>query len=136
MATGVDAHIVLILTIGLTFASFLGYLALKLKFSPILGYLLAGYLIGPFSPGFVADIKIAEQLAEIGVILMMFGVGLHFKIEDLAQVKKLAVPGGIGQVIVATLSGCLLLLYLWHLAHYSLKILKSPQKAGYEYIYS
>ena len=112
MTAGVDAHIVLILTVGLTFASFLGYLAFKYKFSPILGYLLAGYMIGPFSPGFVADIKIAEQLAEIGVILMMFGVGLHFRIEDLAQVKKLAVPGGVGQVIVATISGCILLLSL------------------------
>lgn len=112
MAAGVDAHIVLILTVGLTLASLLGYFALKFKFSPILGYLLAGYMIGPYSPGFVADIKIAEQLAEIGVILMMFGVGLHFRIEDLTQVKKLAVPGGIGQVIVATISGCILLLLL------------------------
>lgn len=112
MTAGVDAHIVLILTIGLTIASFLGYLAFRFKFSPILGYLLAGYVIGPFSPGFVADINVAEQLAEIGVILMMFGVGLHFRIEDLAQVKKLAVPGGIGQVIVATVSGCVLLFSL------------------------
>ncbi|MFN4173875.1 MAG: cation:proton antiporter, partial [Parachlamydiaceae bacterium] len=112
MAVGVEAHIVLILTVGLTFASFLGYFALRFKFSPILGYLLAGYLIGPFSPGFVADIKVAEQLAEIGVILMMFGVGLHFRIEDLAQVKKLSVPGGIGQVLVATFSGAILLFSL------------------------
>ncbi len=112
MAVGVDAHIVLILTVGLTLASLLGYFALKFKFSPILGYLLAGYMIGPYSPGYVADIKVAEELAEIGVILMMFGVGLHFRIEDLTQVKKLAVPGGIGQVIVATISGCILLLSL------------------------
>lgn len=112
MDATVDAHIVLILTVGLALAAFFGYFALKFRLSPILGYLLSGYIIGPFSPGFVADIKVAEQLAEIGVMLMMFGVGLHFRVEDLAQVKRLAVPGGLGQVIVATVAGCGLLLAL------------------------
>lgn len=101
-------EIVLILTAGFIFASILGYLTHRLKFSPILGYLLAGYIIGPFSPGFVANLEIAEQLAEIGVILMMFGVGLHFKWRELAKVKSIAVPGAIGQTLIATIAGALL----------------------------
>lgn len=95
--------IVLILTVGFALASFLAYVAQRLKLSPILGYLLAGYLIGPYSPGFVADSEIAEQLAEIGVILMLFGVGLHFKIEDLMNVKYIAIPGAIVQTTIATI---------------------------------
>lgn len=104
-----NLKIVLILTFGFTFASILGYLTLRLKLSPILGYLLAGYLIGPFSPGFVADLEISEQLAEIGVILMMFGVGLHFKWQDLVKVKNIAIPGAIGQTLIATIVGTLLI---------------------------
>ena len=101
--------IVLILTVGFVYASFLGYLAFRLKLSPLLGYLLAGYFIGPFSPGFVADIKISEQLAEIGVILMMFGVGLHFKWQDLMHTKNIAIPGAIFQTTIATLAGIALI---------------------------
>jgi len=97
-----NLKVVIILTVGFTLASILGYLALKLKLSPIMGYLIAGYLIGPYSPGFVADKEIAEQLAEIGVILMMFGVGLHFKWQDLLKVKDLAIPGAIGQTLLTT----------------------------------
>jgi CPA2 family monovalent cation:H+ antiporter-2 len=93
--------IVLILTVGFTFASILGYLSQRLKLSPIIGYLVAGYLIGPYSPGFVADLAVSEQLAEIGVILMMFGVGMHFKWQDLANVRSVAIPGAIGQTLVA-----------------------------------
>ncbi len=100
--------IVLIFTVGLAYAAILGYLCHRAKLSPILGYLLAGYLIGPYSPGFVADAKIADQLAEIGVILMMFGVGLHFKWSDLIGTKNIAIPGAIGQTFVATLAGALL----------------------------
>jgi monovalent cation:H+ antiporter-2, CPA2 family len=96
-------QIVLLLAIGFTFAGILGYFAVRLKLSPILGYLLSGYLIGPYSPGFVADLQISEQLAEIGVILMMFGVGLHFKLHDLIRVKTIAIFGAIGQILVATL---------------------------------
>lgn len=105
----IELKIVFILTIGFALASILGYLAYRLRISPILGYILAGYLIGPYSPGFVADVKLAEQLAEIGVILMMFGVGLHFRIEDLISVKKIAIPGAIGQTFIATLLGTLLI---------------------------
>lgn len=104
----IQLQIVIILTVGFTFASLLGYLAYRIKLSPIIGYLLAGYLIGPYSPGYEADSKIAEQLAEIGVILMLFGVGLHFRFEDLIRVKNIAIPGAIGQTLIATLFGTLL----------------------------
>lgn len=100
--------IVLILTIGFAFASLLGYLSHRAKVSSLLGYLVAGYLIGPYSPGFVADVKLAEQLAEIGVILMLFGVGLHFKWQDLISVKNIAIPGAIGQVVVAAAAAAFL----------------------------
>jgi len=96
--------IVLILTIGFSLACFFAYVTQRLKLSPILGYLLAGFIIGPYSPGYVADAHIAEQLAEIGVILMLFGVGMHFKIEDLMNVKNIAIPGAIVQTLVATLA--------------------------------
>ena len=71
----------------------------------IAGYLLAGVLIGPFTPGYVADLSLAAELAEIGVILLMFGVGLHFSLADLMSVRRIAVPGALGQIAVATLAG-------------------------------
>ncbi len=104
-----NLHIVLILTVGFAYASILGYIAFRCGLSTILGYLLAGYLIGPFSPGFEASIDTAEQLAEIGVILMMFGVGLDFKWEDLKIVRRIAIPGAIVQTTLATLAGALLI---------------------------
>jgi monovalent cation:H+ antiporter-2, CPA2 family len=104
-----NLKIVIILTIGFALASFLGYLAQRLKLSPILGYLLAGFLIGPFSPGYVADLELAEQLAEVGVMLMMFGVGLHFKWQDLVNVKNIAIPGAIGQTLVAATAAAIIM---------------------------
>ena len=101
-------RIVLILTVGFALASLLGYLAQRIKLPTIAGFLLAGYLIGPHFPGYVADINIAEELAEIGVVLMLFSVGLHFKLEDLFKVKKIAIPGAILQTGVATLVTVLL----------------------------
>lgn len=98
-------EIVLLLTIGFALASLLGIAAQRLKLPSILGFLVAGYLIGPYSPGFVADVQVAEQLAEIGVVLMLFGVGLHFRLQDLLNVKKIAIPGALGQTAVATLCG-------------------------------
>ncbi|MFV0341165.1 MAG: cation:proton antiporter [Parachlamydiaceae bacterium] len=95
--------IVLILTIGLALASLAGYVARRAGFPAVLGYLLAGYVIGPYSPGFVADVSVAEQLAELGVLLMLFAVGLHFKLEDLINVKNVAIPGSIFQTFVATI---------------------------------
>lgn len=86
-----NLQVVVILTAGFCLASLFGYIAQRLKLSSILGYLVAGYMIGPFSPGFVADIHVTEQLAEIGVILMMFGVGIHFKIGHLLNVRNIAI---------------------------------------------
>lgn len=101
--------IVLILTVGLSIACVLGYLTQRCKLSPILGYLLAGFVIGPFSPGFVADLHVSEQLAEIGVILMMFGVGLHFRWRDLINVRQIAIPGAIVQTVVSTVASAVLI---------------------------
>ncbi len=104
-----NLKIVYILTVGFTLASILGYLSQRVKLSPILGYLLAGYAIGPFFPGFVADLVVSEQLAEIGVILMMFGVGLHFKWQDLVNVKSVAIPGAVGQTLIASTTAAILI---------------------------
>lgn len=90
---------------GLVVAFLMGALAQRLKISPIAGYLLAGVLVGPFTPGFVADGKLANELAEIGVILLMFGVGLHFSLRDLMAVKNIAIPGALAQIAAATLLG-------------------------------
>src|ERR1044071_9526548 len=103
-------HTPLIATIvvGLVLAFALGALAHRLKASPLVGYLLAGVVMGPFTPGFVGDQNLADQLAEIGVILLMFGVGLHFSLKDLLSVRALAIPGAVGQIAIATLLGILL----------------------------
>ena len=85
--------LILTLTGGLGAALVLGYVTQRLGLSPIVGYLLAGTLVGPHTPGFVADASLAEQLAEIGVILLMFGVGLQFHIEELLAVRRVALPG-------------------------------------------
>ena len=90
---------------GLVVAFLFGALAQRLRVPPIAGYLLAGVMVGPFTPGFVADAKLAVELAELGVILLMFGVGLHFSLRDLLSVKKIAVPGAITQIGAATLMG-------------------------------
>jgi CPA2 family monovalent cation:H+ antiporter-2 len=90
---------------GLVIAFIMGAIAHRLKVSPLVGYLAAGIIVGPFTPGFVADGNLAAELAEIGVILLMFGVGLHFSLRDLLAVRKVAVPGAIGQIAVATLLG-------------------------------
>ena len=93
------------LVVGLVLAFLLGAIANRFRISPLVGYLLAGVLVGPHTPGFVADQAIAHDLAEIGVILLMFGVGLHFSFRDLISVKAIAVPGAIAQISVATLMG-------------------------------
>ena len=100
---GSDINIILIFTIGFALASLFGFFAKKLRLPTLIGYLLAGYLIGPSSPGYVADAHIAEQLAEIGVILMLFSVGLHFKLSDLLKVRRIAIPGAVLQTTGATL---------------------------------
>jgi CPA2 family monovalent cation:H+ antiporter-2 len=107
-------HTPLIATIvaGLVFAFFMGAIAHRLRAPPIAGYLLAGVIVGPFTPGIVADTGLANELAEIGVILLMFGVGLHFSLRDLLSVKRIAVPGAIVQIAVATVLGVGLALWL------------------------
>ena len=93
------------IVVALVLAFILGVLAHQLRFSPLVGYLVAGILISPFTPGFVADQGIANELAEIGVVLLMFGVGLHFSLEDLLSVGRIAIPGAIAQIAVATALG-------------------------------
>jgi CPA2 family monovalent cation:H+ antiporter-2 len=91
--------------VGLVLAFVLGALAQRVRISPLVGYLVAGVLMGPFTPGYVADQNIANELAEIGIILLMFGVGLHFSLKDLLSVRAIAVPGAVVQIAVATLLG-------------------------------
>jgi CPA2 family monovalent cation:H+ antiporter-2 len=102
--------LILTLTSGLCAALILGYVTQRMSLSPIVGYLLAGTLVGPYTPGYVAHAGLAEQLAEIGVILLMFGVGLQFQIEELLAVRRVAVPGAVAQSAVATALGGLLAL--------------------------
>ncbi|WP_202840015.1 YbaL family putative K(+) efflux transporter [Luteimonas saliphila] len=103
-----DTDLINIVAVGLVVAFVLGALANRLRMSPLVGYLVAGIIVGPFTPGFVADQDLANQLAELGVMLLMFGVGLHFSLKDLLEVKAIAIPGAIVQIAVATLLGWLL----------------------------
>lgn len=107
-------HTPLIATIvaGLVVAFIMGALAHRLRVSPVAGYLFAGVIIGPFTPGYVADADLATELAEIGVILLMFGVGLHFSLKDLLSVRRIAVPGALAQIAGATALGLGLSLFL------------------------
>ncbi len=97
--------LIAMLCAGFVLAFFLGLLAHRLRLSPIVGYLLAGVIAGPYTPGFVGDQTLAPQLAEIGVILLMFGVGLHFSLRDLMSVRRIAVPGALVQMAAATAMG-------------------------------
>jgi monovalent cation:H+ antiporter-2, CPA2 family len=111
-----ETPLITTLVMGFGLAFLFGLLAQRLKMPLIAGYLLAGVVIGPFTPGYVADLALAAELAELGVILLMFGVGLHFSPRDLMAVKALAVPGALGQIAVATLSGMLVALVMgWSL---------------------
>ncbi|MGE3968966.1 MAG: YbaL family putative K(+) efflux transporter [Dongiaceae bacterium] len=112
-----DTPLITTIVAGLGFAFILGAIAIRLRISPLVGYLLAGILAGPFTPGFVADQHLARELAEIGVILLMFGVGLHFSLKDLLSVRLIAIPGAVVQIAVATLLGTgLAALMGWSLA--------------------
>jgi len=97
--------LVSILVVGLGLAFVLGTIASRLRLPPIAGYLLAGVAVGPFTPGFVADPRLALQLADVGVILLMFGVGLHFSVKDLLSVRGIALPGAVLQLVFSTLIG-------------------------------
>ena len=100
------------IVVGLVLAFGCGFLASRLRLPPLVGYLLAGIAVGPFTPGFVADASLAGQLAEIGVILLMFGIGLHFSIKDLLAVYTIAVPGALAQITIST-AACAVLAVLW-----------------------
>lgn len=106
-----DLTLISTVAAGFTAAWLLGLLTQWMRLSPIVGYLIAGVLIGPYTPGFVGDIGIATQLAEVGVILLMFGVGLHFHLKDLIAVRNVAIPGAVGQSIMATLAAMVLFHY-------------------------
>lgn len=107
MAIGHDLPLVTTIALGFTSAFACGLIAAKLRMPPILGYLMAGVIIGPFTPGLTADPELANQLSEIGILLLMFGVGLHFSLKDLWEVRKLAIPGAIVQIAAATGLGAL-----------------------------
>ena len=100
-----DVPLIATIAVSLAFAFVGGLLAVRVRLPPLVGYLLAGIVVGPFTPGFVADAKLAPQLAEIGVILLMFGVGTHFSIRDLVAVRRVALPGAFTQILVATALG-------------------------------
>lgn len=101
----VDTPLISTIIGGLVLAFIFGTIAQRLRLPPLVGYLVAGVVAGPFTPGFVADQSLAPQLAELGVILLMFGVGLHFSMKELLAVKAIAIPGAIGQIALATLMG-------------------------------
>jgi CPA2 family monovalent cation:H+ antiporter-2 len=100
-----DISLITTIAAGLGLAMILGFIAARLRLPPLIGYLVAGIIVGPSTPGFVADMALTAQLAEIGVMLLMFGVGLHFSVGDLLAVKRIAVPGAMLQITIATLLG-------------------------------
>jgi monovalent cation:H+ antiporter-2, CPA2 family len=100
-----DSKLIALIAIGFVLALAFGFLAARVRLPPLVGYLLAGIGIGPFTPGFVADANLASELAEIGVILLMFGVGLHFSMTTLLRVRAIALPGAVAQIAVATVIG-------------------------------
>ena len=100
-----DVDLIILLAVGFGLALIFGYIAARLRFPPLIGYLIAGIIISPNTPGIVGDIHLANQLAELGVMFLMFGVGMHFSLNDLVQVRRIAVPGAILQITVATLLG-------------------------------
>ncbi|WP_180059549.1 cation:proton antiporter [Acinetobacter sp. YH12128] len=100
-----DVELIILLAVGFGFALIFGYIAARLRLPPLIGYLIAGIIISPNTPGVVGDIHLANQLAELGVMFLMFGVGMHFSLNDLMQVRRIALPGAILQIAVATLLG-------------------------------
>ncbi|MET0224018.1 MAG: cation:proton antiporter, partial [Terrimicrobium sp.] len=112
-----DVPLITTIAAALGLALIMGFVASRLKLPALVGYLIAGIIIGPATPGFVADVELSNQLAEIGVMLLMFGVGLHFSLDDLLAVRRIALPGAIVQIAVATLLGIgVTALWGWSLA--------------------
>ncbi len=108
-----DFSLLLNITLGLVAAFFGGVLARRIGLPSIVGYLLAGIVIGPFTPGLTGDVETIQQLAELGIIFLMFGVGLHFSFKDLFQVRDIAIPGALLQTGLATLAGAALSHFAW-----------------------
>ena len=106
-----EVTLIATITISLGLAFALGFLAQRLSLPPLIGYLVAGIVVGPSLTGYVAESTLASQLAEIGIMLMMFGVGLHFSVADLLAVRRIAIPGAIGQIVTATAMGAGLALF-------------------------
>ncbi len=100
-----EASLIATLALSIVFAFIGGYFATRLRLPPMIGYLLAGVAVGPFTPGFIANTELAPELAEIGVIFLMFGVGMHFSFNDLLAVKSIALPGALVQILAATILG-------------------------------
>src|SRR5690242_9339072 len=100
-----DTALIVTVALGIVVAFIFGLIAARVGLPPIVGYLLAGIVVGPFTPGFVADTGIASQLADLGVILLMFGVGLHFSLNDLIAVRRIVVPGALCQTTITTSVG-------------------------------
>lgn len=113
MAIQEELPLITTVAVGLSAAFVLGLIATKLRLPPIVGYLIAGIIVGPNSPGFVADLSLANELSEIGIVLLMFGVGLHFSLKDLLEVRNIAVPGAIVQMLAATIMGAVVATQLW-----------------------
>jgi CPA2 family monovalent cation:H+ antiporter-2 len=100
-----DTPLISTIVAGLVLAFIFGAIANRFRMPPLVGYLVAGVAVGPFTPGFVADAELANELSELGVILLMFGVGLHFSLKDLLSVRAIAIPGAIVQIAGATIMG-------------------------------
>lgn len=105
MAIEHELPLISTIAIGLSLAFVCGFVASKLRISPVIGYLLAGIIVGPYTPGYVASPEIAHELSEIGIVLLMFGVGLHFSLADLMKVKHIALTGALARILVTTLAG-------------------------------
>ena len=106
-----DVDLIILLAVGFGMALIFGYIAARLRLPPLIGYLVAGIIISPNTPGVVGDMQLANQLAELGVMFLMFGVGMHFSLKDLIQVRRIALPGAILQIAVATLLGIAVSMY-------------------------
>lgn len=100
-----EVSLISLMAIGLVLSFVLGYIAVRLRLSPIIGFLVAGIIMGPHTPGFIGDTQLANELAEVGVILLMFGVGMHFSVSDLWAMRSVSVPGAVAQIAVATSLG-------------------------------
>src|SRR5688500_5859560 len=100
-----DTTLIATIVAAFVLALAFGFLAVRVRVPPLVGYLLAGIALGPFTPGLMADAELAAQLAEIGVVLLMFGIGLHFSFNDLLETRRIALPGALAQMAAATAIG-------------------------------